>query len=116
METTASQRYYKKNKSTILAKEKETKRWVDYYQRNKDAIKERNINRYYEKQGRERPPPKQPPPPPDNTAIEKLEALVAQLRELVPQVMKTKKEKKFPVLGVPALPANEVVYLGSVGV
>jgi len=112
--STASQRYYKKNKNTILAKEKETKRWVDYYQRNKDAIKERNINRYYEKQGRERPPPKQPPPPPDNTAIEKLEALVAQLRELVPQVMKTKKEKKLPVLPQP--PANEVVYLGSVGV
>lgn len=108
---TPSKRYYQKNKDKILAKEKETKRWVEYYQRNKDAIRERNINRYYAKQGRERPAPKQPPPPPDNSKIEKLEALVAELRELVPQVMKPKK-KKAPVSEVPA---PEVAAMGPTG-
>jgi len=120
---TSSKRYYQKNKDKILAKEKETKRWVEYYQRNKDAIRERNLARYYAKAGRERPAPKQPPPPPDNSKIEKLEALVAELRELVPQVMKPKKAKKaansvsetVPVSEAPA-PAvgptgiNEVIY------
>jgi len=107
---TSSKRYYVKNKDKILAKEKETKRWIEYYQKNKEAIRERNIARYYAKQGRERPAPKQPPAPPDNTKIEKLEALVAELRELVPQVMKPKKKKAAPVAETPAAaPANEIV-------
>ena len=111
-----SKRYYEKNKSKILAKEKETKRWIDYYQRNKDSIRERNIERYYASKGRERPPPKQPPPPPDNSKIEKLEAIVAELRELVPQVMKPKKVKKVeapipapaPGLAIPETPEAPV--------
>ena len=107
---TSSKRYYVKNKDKILAKEKETKRWIEYYQKNKDAIRERNFNRYYAKQGRERPAPKQPPPPPDNTKIEKLEALVAELRELVPQVMKPKKKKAQERPAVEA-PANEIVHV-----
>ena len=92
--TTPSKRYYEKNKEAILAREKERKRWVDYYARNKEAIRERNLQRYYDKAGRPRPEPKIPVPPPDNSKIEKLEALVDQLRELVPQVMKPKKKKE----------------------
>ena len=111
MEGTASQRYYQKNKDKILAKEKQTKRWVEYYQQNKEAVKERNLTRYYSKLGRTRPPPKIPPPPPDNSKIEKLEALVAELRELVPQVMKPRRIKKAPErMTVPV--TNEVVYPG----
>lgn len=106
---TSSKRYYQKNKDKILAKEKETKRWLEYYQKNKEAIRERNIARYYAKQGRERPAPKQPPPPPDNTKIEKLEALVAELRELVPQVMKPKKVKKAVAPTEAPAPVNEIV-------
>jgi len=96
---TPSKRYYEKNKEAILTREKEQKRWVDYYSRNKEAIRERNLQRYYDKAGRPRPPPKTPVPPPDNSKIEKLEALVAELRELVPHVMKPKKKKepKAPV-------------------
>ena len=90
---TSSKRYYNKNRDVILEKEKHAKRWIEYYQKNKDAIRERNLIRYYTKQGRERPAPKQPPPPPDNSKIEKLELLVAELRELVPHVMKPKKKK-----------------------
>jgi len=101
---TPSKRYYEKNKEAILAREKERKRWVDYYSRNKETIRERNLQRYYDKAGRPRPEPKAPVPPPDNSKIEKLEALVAELRELVPQVMKPKKKK------IPA-PENEIVLV-----
>jgi hypothetical protein len=100
---TPSKRYYEKNKEAILAREKERKRWVDYYSRNKDVIRERNLQRYYDKAGRSRPEPKTPVPPPDNSKMEKLEALVAELRELVPHVMKTKKKKATPA------PENEIV-------
>ena len=100
---TPSKRYYEKNKETILAREKERKRWVDYYARNKDAIRERNLQRYYDKAGRPRPEPRPPVIPPDNSKIEKLEALVAELRELVPQVMKPKKKKEAKP------PADEIV-------
>ena len=91
----AGKKYYEKNRDAILAKEKENKRWLDYYQRNKEAIRERNLVRYYVKQGRERPEPRPVVPPPDNTKIEKLEKLVAELRELVPTVMKPKRGKKI---------------------
>jgi hypothetical protein len=94
VELTASQKYYQKNKDNILAKEKENKRWLGYYERNKEAIRERNLQRYYLKQGREKPPAKVAAPPPDNSKIERLEKLVAELRELVPTVMKPKRSKK----------------------
>ena len=90
----ASKKYYAKNKDAILAKEKENKRWLSYYDRNKEAIRERNLTRYYTKQGRERPEPRPVPPPVDNSKVERLEALVAELRELVPHVVKPKKAKK----------------------
>jgi thymidylate synthase len=93
VEPTAAKKYYNKNRDIILAKEKTTKRWLDYYQRNKEKIRQRNIERYYEKQGRERPTAKAKEPP-DTSKIEKLEALVAELRELVPHVMKPKRTKK----------------------
>jgi len=102
---TPSKRYYEKNKEAILAREKQSKRWVDYYARNKETIRERNLQRYYDKAGRPRPEPKTPVPPPDNSKIEKLEALVAELRELVPHVMKTKKKKETK----PPASENEIV-------
>jgi len=108
----ASKKYYEKNKDTILAKEKENKRWLGYYERNKEAIRERNLARYYTKQGREKPEPRPAPPPVDNTKIERLEALVAELRELVPHVVKPKKtKKKTPA---PEIPAPEVAAAATV--
>jgi len=91
---TSSQKYYNKNKDIILAKEKENKRWIDYYARNKEVIRERNLVRYYAKQGRERPEPRPAPPPVDNTKAERLEALVAELRELIPHVVKPRRSRK----------------------
>lgn len=110
---TPSKKYYEKNKDKILAKEKESKRWIEYYKRNKEAIKERNIQRYYAKQGRERPEPRPTPPPVDNSKVERLEALVAELRELVPHVVKPRRSKKaaeVPVaMTVPVQEVNEVI-------
>ena len=108
----ASKKYYEKNKDTILAKEKENKRWLGYYERNKEAIRERNLARYYAKQGREKPEPRPAPPPVDNTKIERLEALVAELRELVPHVVKPKKAKKK--VPAPETPASEIPAVAAV--
>ena len=102
----AAKKYYQKNKETILAKEKENKRWLSYYERNKEAIRERNLIRYYTKQGREKPEPRPAPAPVDNSKVERLEALVAELRELVPHVVKPKKVKKA-VVEAPALQVVE---------
>jgi hypothetical protein len=33
--------YYQSHRDQIMAKESEKKRWLDYYERNKEAIKER---------------------------------------------------------------------------
>jgi hypothetical protein len=110
---TPSKKYYEKNKTTILAKEKETKRWLSYYERNKEAIKERNIQRYYSKQGRERPEPRPVPAPVDNSKVERLEALVKELRELVPHVVKRPRKTRVPAtMTVPVWtpPVNEVRY------
>jgi hypothetical protein len=93
--------YYQAHREQILAAEKEKKRWVDYYERNKEAIAERNRRRYYEKKGLPVPakgarPPSRPgrPPAPDPDLVERFETLVAELRTLAPHVVKPKKAKK----------------------
>lgn len=74
---------------------KESKPWKASYERNREAIKKRNLARYYEKLGRSPPPPRQPPPPPPNQEqIDRLNAIIEELRTLIPMVMKPKKVKK----------------------
>lgn len=109
--------YYQAHRDTILAAEKEKKRWLDYYQKNKEAIAERNRRRYYEKKGLPVPEKGAPreatkpgrPPAPNNELVERFEKLVAELRELAPQVVKPKKAKKAKKAKVPdqAPPAEE---------
>lgn len=88
--------YYEAHKAELLAAEKDKKRWLSYYERNREIVKERNRQQYYLKQGREVPPlrPKPAtapaPPPPESTDLKRLEELVAELRSLVPEVMKKK--------------------------
>lgn len=99
---TSGKAYYEANKATILAAEKESKRWLSYYERNREAVKERNRAAYYLKKGREVPPlrPKPAivtPPAPPPVEIKRLEELVAELRTLVPEVMKKKSRVKAPV-------------------
>lgn len=87
--------YYEAHKEELLAAEKDKKRWLSYYERNREAVKERNRQQYYLKQGRPVPPlrPKPataPAPPPESVELKRLEELVAELRQLVPEVMKKK--------------------------
>lgn len=93
--------YYEANKTTILAAEKETKRWLSYYERNREVVKERNRQAYYTKLGREMPPLRAKPATkvpatkaPVPVEIKRLEELVAELRALVPEVMKKKARVK----------------------
>jgi hypothetical protein len=82
------------NSSTETKENKNSPRWKDYYQRNRDKIKAANLARYYSKAGRAPPPPKTPPPPIDDEAIKRLEALVAELRGLIPKAMKPPKKSR----------------------
>lgn len=96
--------YYEAHKSEILAKEKDSKRWLSYYERNKDAVKERARKRYYESKGVPVPEvkPKIIHSIPDRENVKRLEELVAELRELVPQVVKPKRKKArtfIPAIG-----------------
>jgi hypothetical protein len=80
--------------STETKENKNSPRWKDYYQRNRDKIKAANLARYYSKAGRTPPPPKTPPPPVDDEAIKRLEALIAELRGIIPKAMKPVRKAK----------------------
>ena len=102
--------YYEKNKETLLAAEKEKKRWVDYYERNKDVVKERNRIAYYKRKGLEAPPRKEkepkppaaPPAPLKTPELARVEELVAELRTLIPGVMKVRGKALTVALETPA--------------
>ena len=114
---TRGKAYYEAHKTELLEKEKGKKRWLSYYYRNRDAVKERNRKRYYEKRGLTAPPPKEPVVAPDNSQMERLEGLINELRELVPGIVrplpkkkaKAKKAEEVPTL--PSAPAPEVPVL-----
>jgi hypothetical protein len=99
--------YYEANKAKILEEEKDRKRWLSYYDRNKAAVKERNRERYYARKGLPLPPPRVKPDPPavkpepkekkpkqpipeKSLELKRLEALVVELRGLIPEVMRKK--------------------------
>lgn len=93
--------YYQNHREEILAAEKDKKRWLEYYQKNKEAIAERNRRRYYEKKGLPVPAKDAPriprsgrPPNPNEEIVKRFEQLVAELRDIAPQVMRKKKTKK----------------------
>lgn len=45
-ELTPSKRYYLKNRERILEREKEKKRWVTYYEKNKETVNARHRAAY----------------------------------------------------------------------
>lgn len=45
-EMTPSKRYYLKNRERILAREKEKRRWVTYYEKNKETVNARHRAAY----------------------------------------------------------------------
>jgi hypothetical protein len=69
------------------------KPWIATYERNREAIKKRNLERYYAKRGRTGPVQK-PPPPPSDDAAKRIKELVEELRILLPKAMKPKRTKK----------------------
>lgn len=50
-----SVRYYRKNRAAILAREREKKRWLDYYERNKEAVRLRQKEAYHRKKAAQTP-------------------------------------------------------------
>lgn len=83
--------YYAKHKDSIASKEKEAKRWIEYYERNKDEIKRRNLERYHKKkedyfksaeylEAQER--------------VKELNTIVSRLNELIPEVMKAPRRRR----------------------
>lgn len=93
--TAAAKAFYERHREEILAKEKEKKRWVEYYQKNKEKIAERR------KQLRKTKPVR----PIDEEKIKRYEEIMAELPELKKEVMlKKRREKKLPE---PATPTEE---------
>jgi len=97
--TKSGKAYYEAHKTEILAEEKDKKRWLSYYERNKEAVKEKNRAAYYKRMGREVPPVRAKParvatppvtPPEKPLEVKRLEELVTELRSLLPEVMKKK--------------------------
>jgi hypothetical protein len=91
-------RYYEAHREQVLAIQKEKKRWLTYYERHQDEVRERNRLRYYAKQGRDAPPRKErkkkDSDAPTDDKIDRLAELLAEMRVLVPSVMKPVKEPK----------------------
>ena len=47
----AQRRYYQAHRDEILAKYKEKKPWLSYYERHKEELKQKALARYYAKKG-----------------------------------------------------------------
>jgi len=104
--------WYEAHREEKLAEEKDKRRWLSYYERNRDVVKERNRVRYYQRRGLEAPPLKTPLviPPVDAVHIERLETLVGELRELIPHVMRPRRVRK----AVPEAAAIEATVAAAV--
>lgn len=83
--------YYAKHKDTIASKEKEARRWIDYYEKNKEAVKKRNLERYHKKREDYF---KSPEYQAEVKRMEELNTIVARLTELIPEVMKAPRRRR----------------------
>ncbi len=86
----AGRTYYELHKSELLQKERENKRWISYYERNKDAVRKRNLERYYKKKEASKPAE-------DPAKLARLEALISEMKELLPTMnisVKRQRRKK----------------------
>jgi len=83
--------YYVKNKEAIAGKEKEARRWVEYYERNKETVKRRNLERYHKKREEYF---KSPEYLAEVKRMEELNSIVARLAELIPEVMKAPRRRR----------------------
>jgi hypothetical protein len=92
--TPANKAYYVAHKEEILAKERENKRWISYYERNKEAIKQKNLARYHAKRAATNPPAPPPDPSIEEARVKRLAEIVAELHELLPATIKSPRRKK----------------------
>ena len=92
--TPANKTYYSKHKEAIIAKERETKRWLSYYERNKEAVKQKNLARYHAKRAATNPPAPPPDPAIEEARVKRLAEIVAELHELLPATIKSPRRKK----------------------
>ena len=83
--------YYVKHKDSIASKEKEARRWVDYYEKNKEAVKKRNLERYHKKREEYFASPEYQA---EVKRMEELNTIVARLTELIPEVMKAPRRRR----------------------
>jgi len=109
--TEAHATYYANHKESIAAKEKEVRRWVNYYEKNKEAIKKRNLERYHKKREEYF---KSPEYQAEAKRMDELNTIVNRLTELLPEVMKApriskshKKASKEPLPQREPLPQKE---------
>jgi hypothetical protein len=92
--TPSNKAYYDNHKEAILAKEKETKRWISYYERNREAIKQKNLARYHAKHAASNPPAPPPDPAIEEAKIKRLAEIVAELHQLLPATIKSPRRKR----------------------
>jgi len=88
--------YYETHKDEILAKEKENKRWLQYYEKNKETVKEKARQRYYTSRGLpvpQRKKQRETVPHIDDDAKRRVDEIIEELRTLIPQALKPKKSK-----------------------
>ena len=83
--------YYAKNKESIGAKEKEAKRWVEYYEKNKENVKKRNLERYHKKREEYFTSPEYLA---EQDRVRELNGIIARLAELLPEVMKAPRRRR----------------------
>ena len=83
--------YYAKHKDSIASKEKEAKRWMTYYERNKEAVKRRNLERYHKKRENYFTSPEYLA---EQERVKELNTIVARLTELIPEVMKVPRRRR----------------------
>ena len=83
--------YYGKHKETIASKEKEAKRWIDYYEKNKEEVKRRNLERYHKKKEEYF---KSAEYLAEQDRIRELNEIVARLTVLIPEVMKAPRRRR----------------------
>jgi hypothetical protein len=83
--------YYAKHKDTIASKEKEARRWVEYYEKNKEIVKKRNLERYHKKREEYFTSPEYHA---EVKRMEELNTIVARLTELIPEVMKAPRRRR----------------------
>jgi hypothetical protein len=129
-----SKEFYAKHRERLLAEKKEKKEWLKHYAKHREEVKEKARLRYYKNKGIEAPPRKDKTEVPNVAEViehvepmedssepvvavvsrsgiddkaKRLAELIAELRELVPEVVKPKRRKHRTFIDGKPLPLIE---------